>query len=236
MKHIPRFFVADTLGCGQEVTLDTQTSHHITTVLRLTIGEALYAFNNQEGEYEATLIHVHKKQCRIHLQKQIKAPTCPPEIHLFFAPVKSHRTDMILEKGTELGVTHFHPCLFQYSMIRKFNTEKAHQQCIQAAQQCGRLDIPHIEEMDKILSTLPLMQSMQVLLCDQEGKRAQSGHIHQPIALIIGPEGGIHPSEKEAFLKIPHIQSIALAPYILRAETAVIAGLSQIPLLYSNLR
>lgn len=48
------------------------------------------------------------------------------------------------------------------------------------------------------------------------------------LALLIGPEGGFTPEERRMLRALPFVTPVSLGPRILRAETAVIAGLSVI--------
>ncbi|MGC1667748.1 MAG: RsmE family RNA methyltransferase, partial [Pseudolabrys sp.] len=48
----------------------------------------------------------------------------------------------------------------------------------------------------------------------------------QPLAVLIGPEGGFAEKERAALLKLPKVMRIALGPRILRADTAAVAALA----------
>ena len=45
-----------------------------------------------------------------------------------------------------------------------------------------------------------------------------------PAAILIGPEGGFDPAEREAIRAMPQARGISLGPRILRAETAALGG------------
>jgi 16S rRNA (uracil1498-N3)-methyltransferase len=47
-----------------------------------------------------------------------------------------------------------------------------------------------------------------------------------PWAVLIGPEGGFDPSERERLLGLGFVTPVSLGPRILRADTAAIAALS----------
>jgi 16S rRNA (uracil1498-N3)-methyltransferase len=50
----------------------------------------------------------------------------------------------------------------------------------------------------------------------------------QPLALLIGPEGGFDDDERAAILKLTNIVRLSLGPRILRADTAAVAALTMI--------
>jgi 16S rRNA (uracil1498-N3)-methyltransferase len=47
-----------------------------------------------------------------------------------------------------------------------------------------------------------------------------------PLAILIGPEGGFSPDERERLLRAAHVLPIAMVPRILRADTAAVAALA----------
>ena len=57
-------------------------------------------------------------------------------------------------------------------------------------------------------------------------KRVASKPNMQPLAVLIGPEGGFADEEREALLKLPNIVRLSLGPRILRADTAAVAALA----------
>jgi 16S rRNA (uracil1498-N3)-methyltransferase len=56
------------------------------------------------------------------------------------------------------------------------------------------------------------------------------------LALLIGPEGGFTPQERRMLRGLPYVIPVSLGPRILRAETAVIAGLSVIQSVWGDWR
>ena len=50
----------------------------------------------------------------------------------------------------------------------------------------------------------------------------------QPLALLIGPEGGFAEEERAALLKLTNVVRLSLGPRILRADTAAVAALALI--------
>ena len=47
-----------------------------------------------------------------------------------------------------------------------------------------------------------------------------------PIAVLIGPEGGFDPAERERLLSLPYATAISLGPRVMRADTAAVAALA----------
>jgi 16S rRNA (uracil1498-N3)-methyltransferase len=48
----------------------------------------------------------------------------------------------------------------------------------------------------------------------------------KPVAILIGPEGGFTPEERDWLRSARRFRAVSLGPSILRAETAAVAALS----------
>jgi 16S rRNA (uracil1498-N3)-methyltransferase len=148
MSKYSRLYQDISLSEGAEVMLTPAATHYLLTVMRLQQNDPFYIFNGRQGEWLATIKTIHKKQavCQINYQVQEQHPLNIKST-LLFAPLKAHRLAFLLEKATELGVTHLCPVLTHHTIVRSFNLTKATAQVIEAAEQCGRLTIPQIEAL-----------------------------------------------------------------------------------------
>ena len=109
---------------------------------------------------------------------------------------------------------------------------------IEAAEQCGVLNIPEIAEPMKFDALVRGWKPDRLLVfCDEEAdvkdpvaalSSARGGGIAGPlpVSVLIGPEGGFAEEERAALLKLPNIVRLALGPRILRADTAAVAALT----------
>jgi 16S rRNA (uracil1498-N3)-methyltransferase len=102
---------------------------------------------------------------------------------------------------------------------------------IEAAEQTGRLDVPAVDDpqkLDKILDSWD--PARRLVFCDEGGDArpmiealAETG---PPAAILIGPEGGFTDEERKAIRALPAAVPVALGPRILRADTAALAAIS----------
>jgi 16S rRNA (uracil1498-N3)-methyltransferase len=104
---------------------------------------------------------------------------------------------------------------------------------IEAAEQCGILTIPQIEpemKLDLVASDWP--SDRLLIFCDEDAEAVdpmatlRAAPPLQSIAVLIGPEGGFDPSEREMLRRIPGVAILSLGPRILRADTAAVAALA----------
>jgi 16S rRNA (uracil1498-N3)-methyltransferase len=231
MKPSQRLFVTSALSEGASVSLDAGQAHYLGNVLRLPIGGQVLVFNGQDGEWVAQLASVSKKGGVVTCVGQARLQDDVPNLWLLFAPVKGDRTDSIVEKATELGVAGIVPVITERTIVRKVNLERLQARATEAAEQCGRLSVP------KILDVQPLAafyeaptDSGLILFADEAGDCQSIRHaliVKAPkIALLTGPEGGFTPSERGKLRALAHVRPISLGPRILRADTATFAGLA----------
>jgi 16S rRNA (uracil1498-N3)-methyltransferase len=149
---------------------------------------------------------------------------------LAFVPVKGLRNEIIIEKGTELGVTKFLPFKSEFSEIPALSSTKLRRFrniAISAMLQSQRYNTPEITYQDDINTFVASFGKFDcVLLADKNGKPnipSKAGSI----LYIVGPEGGFADSEIEQFKK-NGAQLLSLGPTRLRSETAAIAGVVKI--------
>mgnify|MGYP005858404033 CR=1 FL=1 len=165
-----------------------------------------------------------------------------PERIVYCALPKGSRVDLILEKGTELGMTRFVPVGFERSVRETYSQERAERLAIQAAGQSRRRYIPVFEQpvgLEELLSRIEgSAEACMFLLLDPSGRaavdllprRRNAERTIRSHAIVVGPEGGITDLERIAMLEKGALP-VALSDGILRIETAVLAGLSYLNLL-----
>jgi 16S rRNA (uracil1498-N3)-methyltransferase len=148
-------------------------------------------------------------------------------IYLCFSLLKKDKNDWVLQKATELGVSHFVPLLCDRTEKSGFNPDRAQKIVIEAVEQCGRSDIPRIHEPitpEKLIDEL--FEKVDLLVAEQGSPiRTHDPELiaQKPQAILIGPEGGWTDEEKQLFAdkKLKHL---ALSEFTLRAETAAITA------------
>ena len=245
----PRLYVSGALKAEAELALEKPQAHYLRNVLRLKPGDGVLAFNGKDGEWQAVL--AEGKKPALVLQKQTRPQTEPKDLHYLFAPLKHERLDYMVQKAVEMGVSRLQPVLTQHTQVKRINLERMRANAIEAAEQCGVLSIPEISEPTSFGRALAARKSDRLLVfCDEaadvkdpmavlaNARQAPSAMLPltmssagggaQPLALLIGPEGGFAEEERAALLKQTNVIRLALGPRILRADTAAVAALALI--------
>lgn len=227
---IVRLFFNNRLEAGQIICLDEKQSHYLGNVLRLRTGDVFYVFDGQTGEYEAQITEFAKHGATAVIGSKTKEMSLSPDIWLLFAPLKKDKTDMVIQKATELGVRKIIPVRTAFTNAEKVRIERFTAQAVEAAEQCRRLDVPVIEDVQLLPELLKNWDvSRTLLFLDEKGRGrkiidALSGQ--NKAAVLIGPEGGFRSDEAQMLEELPFVKSVSLGQRILRAETAAVAALA----------
>ncbi len=226
-----RLFVETALDAGDAIALAPGQAHYLRNVMRQAPGDRIRLFNGRDGEWAGAIetIAPHRAAVRIATRTAEQMPA--PDLHLLFAPLKTTRTRFVIEKATELGVGAIRPVLTRHGQTARVNVERLRAHAIEAAEQCGRLDVPSIAPPCSLADALAgWPPDRRLLVCDPEADPtvadALSGGAGTPWAILVGPEGGFTPSERRSIADHPAAVRARLGPRTLRAETAVAAALA----------
>ncbi len=175
-------------------------------------------------------------------EKFLVSPEPSVDITLACAVLARQRMIFVAQKATELGVSRIVPLLTKHSVQSEgLDHEKAHAwpgQIIRAAKQCRRSSLPELLpplSFDEFLSSSIAAQADLSLCLDLLGEAAaEPAKNPQKILLFIGPEGGFSGEERKKLQG--KAVSWILGGRILRAETAVLVGLSAAQLHWGDFR
>jgi 16S rRNA (uracil1498-N3)-methyltransferase len=230
---LQRLFVDQPMEEGGRLALDRQQANYLVNVLRMRQGARVLVFNGREGEWLATISEIQKKSTVLTVSSQTRAQTQAGDIWLCFAPIKSARLDYMIQKAVEMGASRLIPVITHRTQVTRLNLERMRSNVIEAAEQCGILNLPDVAEEIRLTPLLAgLDHARTVLFCDEAADVAnpllalQSLKAGQPVALLIGPEGGFDESERQLVMAHSGSRAIALGPRILRADTAAVAALT----------
>ena len=225
-----RLYVDHPLGEGQSVPLSREQAHYLFGVMRLAEGAVLSLINGADGEWNATVVKAGKKGGVLVCSDQTAALQMPPDLWLLFAPIRKERTAFIVEKAVEMGVARVCPVQTDYTQsANRIRQDKLQAHAVEAAEQCGGTFVPPVDDLaklDQVLAGWPadrkLMFCDEILIGDPVGLPQTEG----PWAILIGPEGGFSPAERDRLRALPFAHPVSLGPRILRADTAAVAALT----------
>ncbi len=232
-----RFFVSPESLQEDPVVITGEPYHHLRNVLRVRAGAVILLLDGLGHCCEVELQQLQEEQAKARVLRRWHEADATMPISLLQALPKGDKFDLVLQKGTELGVSCFQPIETDHaipnlnaSRLRK--REQRWQRIIsEAARQSRRNSLPELRPLQKLHSVLAdasshlklaLWEAGSVPLAEALPKAPPTG-----VSLLIGPEGGFSPAEITA-IRAAGFQTVHLGPRILRTETA---GLAVTPIL-----
>jgi 16S rRNA (uracil1498-N3)-methyltransferase len=244
MATVPRLFVVSDLVEDGIVALEKDQAHYLLKVMRLGKGAEVRLFNGRHGEWDAVIDEVMGKSVFLKAERQSRPQAETPQLTLLFAPLKKTRTDFIVEKATELGVSVLQPVITERTQAERVRTDRLAALATEAAEQTERLDLPEVCEPLKLGEALAAWDAAAPLyFADESGDEAgrpwggEAGRAPmfaevlressaQAAGILIGPEGGFSPAERDLLRATAGVTPVGLGPRILRAETAAVSAIT----------
>jgi 16S rRNA (uracil1498-N3)-methyltransferase len=238
-----RLHVNGALGVGGEIAPDASQAHYLLNVMRLKLGEELLLFNGRDGEWRAMVAEADKRRCKLRALVQTRPQSSPPDLDLAIALVKRARLETIVEKAAELGCRRVRLILTRRTNTDHAKTERLQAIATEASEQTGRLDVPEVSrpvKLDRFLDEWP--EGRRLMFCDEAGDDPEQqwggaeGRARPALdalanggdgwTVLIGPEGGFDPAERDRLRCLSFVTPVTLGPRILRADTAAISALT----------
>lgn len=241
--RISRIFVEQPLKTGSAMVLDERAARYLLQVLRLRAGDSLVLFDGSGVDFEATLTRCDRKLCAADIGDAlpVEAET-PLRVHLGIGISRGERMDFAVQKAVELGVAAIMPLASERSVV-KLDDERTvkkmqHWQgvLISACEQSGRSRLPTLHAP----TTLPdwLDDNPGGFLLHHEAPRTfadMSPPEPMSVNLLIGPEGGLSDAERALAARHDYID-VRLGPRVMRTETAPLAALAAMQMLWGDFR
>jgi 16S rRNA (uracil1498-N3)-methyltransferase len=228
-----RLHVPHDLAAGAELALDEGQSRYLAAVMRLSAGDELLVFNGRDGEWRARVAAVGKRAVSLIAEALVRPQARGPDLDLMVALVKRARLETIVEKAAELGAARVRPVITERTNADHTRVDRLRAIAVEASEQTGRLDAPQVLEPAKLETLVSAWEpGRKLLFCDEAGDarpalQALGGQAPAgPWAILIGPEGGFSPRERERLRALDFATPATLGPRILRADTAAISALT----------
>ncbi len=220
-----RIYLPQPLAPGAHLELPESVQHRLHRVLRMGVGETFQVFDGTGTSAIAELTDAKARRAQVTALLPDK-PALPSRV-LAVAMLKREAWETVLRQATEMGVTTIVPLKTRFAQVGKLKTERAHLIMVEAAEQCERVTLPSllpVTTLEDYVSglTSPCLWAYERLAVDDEAMGSKDA----ATGILIGPEGGFAPDEVERLNRSEKMRPISLGPTILRADTAVVAGLA----------
>lgn len=233
-----RFFIfdPDKIASNRAIIISEELTHQFCDVLKFHTGEQILFLDNTGDEYLCSIENISKKEITAAVIEKRKNRAEPSvKICLYQAlPKNQEKFEMVLQKGTEVGVSEFVPIITSRTERESLNKIPRLQKILkEAAEQSGRGIIPILYEPIKFKNAIaaqevsvpqcPNKKVIQFLAHTQAQKSfkdiAENIRDAKQINIFIGPEGGFTEQEVAAAEQVGVIVC-NFGPRVLRSETA----------------
>ena len=234
-----KFFVNNDCIFEDSIKITGSDVNHIKNVLRLKIGERIQICNQDTSENficEIAIIDVTFIEVKI-IEKIQAVAEGNIELHIFQGLPKADKMELIIQKGTELGVSKFWPVSFKRSIVKLSGKDEIKkierwQKIAEVASKQSQRDlIPEVSNIINIRNVCDYIKNYDIVLLAYENE--EKNYIKTElqnlkctkdklkIAVIIGPEGGIE-LEEVVLLEEAGAKVVTLGKRILRTETVAL--------------
>ena len=239
----PRVYSVEPLHSGAAVELDANAARHLLQVLRLKSGDPVILFDGSGRDYAAELTTAHKRgaSARVGAVVTEEAPLAL-QAHLAIGISRGERMDFSLQKAVELGVSEITPLFTERSMVHlkgdRLHNRQQHWGGVvrHACEQSGRSRLPRLHQARPFTDWLSGFHGHGLLLDHRADKSLPD--LPPPgnaLSLLVGPEGGLCADERRQAMR-KGLQAVRLGPRVLRTETAPLAALAAIQVLWGDFR
>ena len=228
-----RYFVTPDAIQGDRVTITGDDVKHIVRVLRMEAGDEVIVCDGTGRAFHTELTELGDGEVAARIVEELSAqPESPVKITLAQGLPKGDKMDLIIQKGTETGITRFLPlsmsrCIVQYDDKKEQKRRERWQKIAkEAAEQSHRNIVPDVANGMTFKQLMNALERFDLVLVPYEMEKARGlrdvleEHPEaREVCVVIGPEGGIAEEEIETALRAGAMP-VTLGPRILRTETA----------------
>ena len=231
MSSTIRLYFPDKIQSDLSSHLTNEQTHYVKDVMRLKIGDKLSIFNTL-GEWSAAIESYEKNGAKIKIMEKVRDKDNEKNIWLAFSPIKQNPLNLVIQKGTELGVQKFIPILSDRTIVREVNIERIKKIIVEASEQSNRISVPEINKPDSLKNFLSIFPKNGCLIfCDINSNQNNLKNIFEkkvdgPVCILIGPEGDFSENERKMIIDHNQTYSISLAKNILKSETAALSAIT----------
>lgn len=244
MTDLPRFFIPKGELTADEILITSDPLHHLNKVLRLKVGDQAILLDGTGACCRARISALGRHQAKAEpLERWQEIDTALP-ICLQQALPKGDKLDLVLQKGTELGITRFQPVTCQRSVPQadpqrlQKRSQRWARIISEAARQSRRSVLPELGAVRPLAEAVQMTSDHLRLVLWEQGAtplhEALPAQRPAGVTLLVGPEGGFAP-EEVTLVHLAGFQPVHLGPRILRTETAGLAAASILQYLYGDL-
>lgn len=249
------FFVPEVVAGTGSFDLPPRLSRQLESVLRAKEGESIELLDGHGSAWQCLITGVRRGSVSVCVVGRLDRPGRESALTLTLGAgfARPDTMDLIVRQATEMGISKlalFRAARSQYGLSggpAEKKKERWTRIASEAVCQCGRTITPEIVIFDDLAHFLssfeddPAGCDLKVFALEREpgaGMKSLADRTARPpiyrIAAALGPEGGWDKSESSALIGAG-FEPVSLGPRTLRMETAAVALISSIQLLWGDM-
>jgi 16S rRNA (uracil1498-N3)-methyltransferase len=236
--ELRRFFVPRGSVRARNVTLGPEMAHRLGRVLRLKRGDHIVLSEGGPRDFEAQITGVSGQALTAVVVAERDAPAEPAvAVTLYQSLIRQNRFDLVLEKGTELGVSRFVPITTARSQphgdingeASAAKAERWARLVLEAAEQCGRGRLAEVAATQTFEEAVRGARGLKLVPYESHRGLGLTAYLRgldrrpAEVSLFIGPEGGFESTEIE-LAQAEGAVVVTMGRRVLRSETAGIVA------------
>ncbi len=234
-SSLSRIYTTSRIAKNQIITLSDDIFHYCKSVLRMKISEELRLFNSIDGEFEAEVRAINKRDLQVFIGQKLREVEHQNPLILAMCIIKPDRFTEALKAAVQQGVTEIIPVISERTQFRSINQQRLTKCIIESVEQSEGFVIPVLRLPVNLKEFCNISGIDQIIFANEE----ESGRVkissikkfEENIAILVWPEGGFSPSEKEKLISNPKIISVSLGNRVLRSEVAAISMVACVKLM-----
>jgi len=225
-SSLSRIYTTSRIAKNQIITLSDDIFHYCKSVLRMKISEEFRLFNSIDGEFKAEVRAINKRDLQVFIGQKLREVEHQNPLILAMCIIKPDRFTEALKAVVQQGVTEIIPLISERTQFKSINQQRLTKCIIESVEQSEGFVIPVLRLPVNLKEFWNINGVDQIIFANEEesgGVKINSiKKFEENIAILVGPEGGFSPSEKEKLISNPKIISVSLGNRVLRSEVAAI--------------
>ncbi len=216
------FFCSHLDEIGGVAFFSSDERHHLFKTLRATPGKTIGLLDGIGSKAAGKI----QTDGAVIITEIARHPAPSPKIHLFVAPPRKQKMDILLKQCAEIGIWSINPIITERSVATPDKTSSRWEVLLREG--CKQSGNPYIP---KLIAPTPFADVLQTSDKPRQNyfgavetvKTSELTDVSSDIGWWVGPEGGFSDKEEDLLRQYGAI-GINLVPYTMRVETAAICG------------
>lgn len=235
-----RYFIQKKQITQSTIQMTKEDSHHIKNVMRMKIGEKVTCCDDSQT-YLCEIKTFEPVVLLSIIETYDENNETTVRVLIAHGLVRREKTEEVIRRLTELGCSEYVPIILHRSMVKPMDEKSSRWQIIikEASEQAHRTHKMVLHSTQTLKQLVEQTKDFDLRLFADPSmglsslKQVMSMKQFKAIAVIIGPEGGLEPSECQFLIESGFV-GVHLGKRILRTETAPLYVMSAIAYHYGD--